>query len=459
MIELSTRPNGEEDEALSAIEGSDEVFEVEGPLTKRRRRRRTSSKEKSKKNGGPVTFRKNDAGETIPIHEKKEEPARRTIIIEPPQPKDKADMGYMIEWVESLQPPTVTPVPSTRVEIPDQGFTEAELLAYAKHPIPESGLIGREFAPLIKWDMIEKRYMPPDLGKITYFDFPHPDAPDGILVELRDAFRRNREYVCQGKDPVNLNLQGPPGTGKTLGVKAFAAETGLPYYYIPADPNVMTVEQLLGWKEIVTGDDGKMRTVWHDGTIVKAAKTGGILGIDEWTLLDAEVQTRLHELLDAQRRLSLEGLAGFTVNAHPDLFIVLSGNPQELGTQHARATTAPVRSRVRGLVMDYPPKHYELEIIKKQLDFSDSELSIKGGMAYGTLSDPINRFMEVVHDLRGQGDEIYVPTLREAVDFGREIKAGTEINKSLHRALTGKYVGEDRAKVDQAVQYQFSEYR
>ena len=109
--------------------------------------------------------------------------------------------------------------------------------------------------------------------------------------------------------------------------------------------------------------------------------------------------------------------------------------------------------------MDYPPIHYEMEIVKKQLDLKDSELNIKGGMAYGTLADPINRFMSVVHDLRQQGDEIYVPTLREAVDFGREIKAGTDVNRALHRALTGKYVGEDRAKVDQAVQYQFNEYR
>jgi len=454
---LSTSPNGDEDEALLVIESSDEVFEIEGPLTKRRRRRKTSKKEKSKKKGGPVAFRKKEDGKTIPIHAKSEEPARRTIIKEPPE--KKVDMGDFAEWVESLQPPTVTPVPSTKIEIPYQDITDADLLAYAKAPVPDNGIIGREYAPLIKWDMIEQRYMPPDLGRVTYFDFPHPDAPDGLLRELRDAFRRNREYVCQGKDPVNLLLQGPPGTGKTLGIKAFAAETGLPYYYIPADPNVMTVEQLLGYKELITGSDGKMRTVWHDGTIVKAAKYGGILGIDEWTLLDAEVQTRLHELLDAQRRLSLEGLAGFTVKAHPDLFIVLSGNPQELGTQHARATTAPIRSRVRGLVMDYPPMHYEMEIVKKQLDLNDSELNIQGGMAHGTLADPINRFMTVVHDLRKQGDEIYVPTLREAVDFGREIKAGTDVNRALHRALTGKYVGEDRSKVDQAVQYQFNEYR
>jgi midasin (ATPase involved in ribosome maturation) len=63
-------------------------------------------------------------------------------------------------------------------------------------------------------------------------------------------------------------------------------------------------------EELVRLPDGGQKTVWYDGVIVKATRTGGVLHIDEFSLFDPEVATQLHELLDQQRRLSLEGITG-----------------------------------------------------------------------------------------------------------------------------------------------------
>ncbi len=320
---------------------------------------------------------------------------------------------------------------------------------------------GRLIAPFIDWDSVEKRYMPPPPGTVEYLDYPHPDAPDGVIEELKWAFRLNRKYVCQGKDPVNVMLLGPPGTGKTAAVKKFASEMGLPYYYIPADARYMTAEQLLGRKELERLPDGTMRTVWKDGTIVQAARTGGVLHIDEFSLLDPEVATRLHELLDSQRRLSLEGITGEVIKAHPDLFIVVTFNPIELGTEHVKPISGPLFRRFRGILMDYPPPEIELKIIKTQLGLSDKELKVRDGNVEGKYAEPLTRLVKALHDIRGEaergGEIVHIPTLSEAIEFARELKEGTDVKRALHRAIIGKYCGLERRKIEESLRYQFPE--
>ena len=335
----------------------------------------------------------------------------------------------------------------------------ATLRKYGAVPIPAKGIIGRKGAPLIRWDEIDQGYMPPPPGTMVYHDYPHPDAPHGLLAKLRKQFKQNRIRVSLGRDPVNAMLVGPPGTGKTYTVKKFAEETQLPYYYIPSDPNLMSIEQLLGRKEIMPDGSSK----WFDGTIIKALKHGGILHIDEWSLLPGEIQTRFHELLDANRRMSLAQLTGEMVKAHPDLFLVTSFNPVELGTENANPIPHSVWTRFKGTVVDYPGKADEMAIIKKQVGFTDDEFKPpknEFSEPEGVYADSVERFMRVIHDLRRKGDEIdKVPSIREAIDFGWELKFGTDPIEAIHDALTGKYIGEDRAKIEGAVRAQFNSYR
>ena len=476
------------DEALEGIEETDPTvhdvtFAPRGGRRKRSSKSKTAPKKVTKKvirqpgggqpgrTGPPVGFFK-EGGVTKPITAPKfkgKGKAQRTRVVKKKivkpavksaPSKDPLDMADYLDWLETLgSPSSVSPVTNTRVMVPSEPWDKKVLAKYMKVPVADTGLIE---APLINWDLVEKRFHPPEPGSIDFFDYSHPDAPNGIQKELRHWFKMNRQWVTQGKDPCNLLLQGLPGTGKSLAVKEFAEESGLPYYYIPADPNTMTVTQLLGAKEMIETPSGS-KTVWRDGTIIKAAKTGGILHIDEWSLMDPEIQTRLHELLDSNRRISLEQLSGGTVFAHPDLFVVITFNPSELGTQHARPLTGPIRSRFKGIVMGYPPRHQEIRILSNQVGFTPVELTppkSRNDASTGTFADDIEAFMKVLNDVRQHPEDItYVPTMREAIDFGRELKAGTDSTQAIHRALVGKYAGDDRAKIENAIRYQFGNYK
>lgn len=376
------------------------------------------------------------SGQPLPWTEEEEEEEAEEA---PGVIEEKGDFKHPMKPAEPTAPPP----------IPD----EVTLENYHKMPVPETGPIGKKYAPLIHWDKIQTRYKPPPPGSVAFLDYPHDDAPKGVLPELREAFERNREYVSQGKDPVNVILQGPAGTGKSIAVKKFAEEVQLPYYFVPAEPAAMTSEQLLGRKEIEVTPEGVQQTVWHDGTMVMAARTGGILHIEEFSLLDPEVTPRLHEFFDSSRRLSLEGLSGEVVKAHPDLFVIVTMNPAELGIAGVKPLSQPIRRRFRGIVMDYPPPDIEANIIKKQVRFTDDELKIdKRGNVSGTFAEPIVGFMRVLKDLRGKAEDLsYMPTASEAVDFGRELKAGATVREAAHRALIGKYVGEDRTKIKESI--------
>jgi len=333
---------------------------------------------------------------------------------------------------------------------------------YGELTIPETGPVGKKYAPLLDWANVPKDYMPPDINDPTvqdFEDYAFEDAPDGILKELRWAFMQNRTAVAAGRDPVNVLLQGPPGTGKSISPRVFAAQMQLPYYYCPIAGGLVSSEQLLGRKEIETKNDGKggkiQTTEWHDGPITMACKTGGILHVDEASLMDPEVSTKLYELMDSHRRLSMETLKGKVEYANPDLFIILSGNPVELGIEAAKPLPTPFKSRCRGIFMDYAPIPSELKIVKTRAGLSDEELKIDHGTVSGKFAVPMESFMRALNDIRKPAtarDLGYVPTTREAVDFGREIKTGTPPKIALQRALIGKYVGDDRPKIVQATQ-------
>jgi hypothetical protein len=60
--------------------------------------------------------------------------------------------------------------------------------------------------------------------------------------------------------------------------------------------------------------------------------------------------------------------------------------------------------------------------------------------------------MRILNDVRArQGELGYVPTAREAVIFGMELKDGADFKTAIHRALLGKYVGDDRVKIHESI--------
>ena len=354
-----------------------------------------------------------------------------------------------------------------------RAYTRRELLRYGKVPIPSSGPIGLNYegesaghADLIYWDHIKANAleaMPPAKHyRDNFVDFPHADTSEGLIFELRDAFARNRVSVCQGKKPINVGLQGLPGTGKSVSIRAFAAEVGLPYFYVSADPEIMGKEQLLG-SHILRSEAEGGGSAWRDGTILKCARYGGVLHIDEMSLLDPEVTAVLHSMTDSSRSINLMSENGEIVRLHPDCFVTVTLNPEEQGTLGVKGISEPMRRRFQWITVDYPPLKNELEIIKTQCKLKDKDFKIPNNPQIedgtGKYGDDITKAMRAIQEIRQMYREEqavrFVPTISEAIDFCNLLQSGRDVNSSLHLAFVGKYLGEEREKVEDAVRKQW----
>ncbi|MGB9671830.1 MAG: AAA family ATPase, partial [Candidatus Norongarragalinales archaeon] len=146
----------------------------------------------------------------------KTEPKPEPPLPQPPKPSEP----------QIIEPPRATGT-----------LTDAERRRAMLVPVPDKGPVP---TPYVDWEKIPKSCIVKD---VVYLDYPSPHAPEGMLKELREMFRRNRLY--QNKAPVNIMIWGPKGTGKSELVKKFTEDTGLPYWQVMGQEG-LRAEELLG---------------------------------------------------------------------------------------------------------------------------------------------------------------------------------------------------------------------
>ena len=358
---------------------------------------------------------------------KKEEKKPVAKPIEEPKPKPAPALAL---------PQPQKPKPPKRRENP-KPLTPAERDKAKLVPVPDKGPIP---APYIDWDAIPPYCM---VRGVQYYDYPTPQAPKGMLYELREMFRRNRRY--QDKAPVNVLILGPKGTGKSELIKKFAEDTGLPYWQVMGREGI-TADELLGHWELRNG-----QSVWVDGIIPKAVRCGGILHFDEANVLDPAILMRLDELLDNKRQLNMADLNGEIIKAHPDLFIIFTMNPPTY--EGVKDLPDPIKSRLtKRYVMNYPPLTLEMEVLKRKMGLSDRQLKIlKDGTVRGSLARDIQDLMKIVSNLRKQEDLSYTPSMRETQGFVQDLLEGDDFWTAFDRNIKGIYWGEEADRIEEAL--------
>jgi len=126
---------------------------------------------------------------------------------------------------------------------------------------------------------------------------------------------------------INVLIYGPTGPGKTTSVEAWAAERNLRMATVSGNAS-MEPSQMTG-KYV---SDGNGSFAWIDGPVTDVVRNGGVLLLDEVNFISPKIYTVLYSLLDGRRSITLLDHHGETVEAHPDLTIFATMNPDYIGT-------------------------------------------------------------------------------------------------------------------------------
>ena len=184
-------------------------------------------------------------------------------------------------------------------------------------------------------------------------------------------------------------LKGPTGCGKTRFVEYMAYRLGRPLVTVACHEDLSSTD-LVG-RFLLEGEE----TVWHDGPLTTAVRSGAICYLDEVVEARKDTVVIIHPLTDDRRRLPIEK-RGTVIEAPEDFMLVVSYNP---GYQSVlKDLKQSTRQRFIAMEFDYPNAELEAEIVAKE-----------GGVDESTAKDLVN-IGHKVRNLRGHGLEEGVST-------------------------------------------------
>lgn len=169
-------------------------------------------------------------------------------------------------------------------------------------------------------------------------------------------------------------LKGPTGCGKTRFIEYMTwrlyreekqVDIKLPLVTISCHED-LTATDMVG-RFLLKGDE----TVWSDGPLTTAVRTGAICYLDEIVEARKDTTVLIHSLTDHRRFLPIDK-TGELVTAHEDFLLVISYNP---GYQSVLKDLKPsTRQRFVSLTFDYPDRKQEAIIIAHESGV-DSEIA------------------------------------------------------------------------------------
>ena len=149
-------------------------------------------------------------------------------------------------------------------------------------------------------------------------------------------------------------LKGPTGCGKTRFVQHMAHRLGRPLITVACHEDLFAAD-LIG-RYLLKAD----QTIWVDGPLTRAVRTGAICYLDEIVEARKDTTVVIHPLTDDRRLLNIDK-TGEVLPAHPDFMMVVSYNP---GYQSVLKDLKPsTRQRFTALEFDYPDPSLETRIV------------------------------------------------------------------------------------------------
>jgi nitric oxide reductase NorQ protein len=229
-------------------------------------------------------------------------------------------------------------------------------------------------------------------------------VPHGQEIEVFTACHRRGLPVM---------LKGPTGCGKTRFVEHMAWRLGRPLVTVACHDD-LSASDLTG-RYLIRGAE----TVWVDGPLTVAARTGAICYLDEVVEARQDTVVVIHPLTDDRRVLPIEK-TGELIEAAPGFQLVISYNP---GYQHALKDLKPsTRQRFVALEFDFPPPDVEARIVAHE-----------GGVDE-RMAQSLVRLAGRVRTLKDQG-LAEAPSTRLLVATGRLMAGGIAADEACRTAF------------------------
>lgn len=125
-------------------------------------------------------------------------------------------------------------------------------------------------------------------------------------------------------------------------------------------------------------------TVWVDGPLTRAVRTGAICYLDEIVEARQDTTVVIHPLADHRRELPVDRL-GVTLQAAPGFQLVISYNP---GYQSVlKDLKQSTRQRFVAIELAFPPPDIEIDIVAREagVDATTAQSMVSVGTAIRTL--------------------------------------------------------------------------
>lgn len=232
---------------------------------------------------------------------------------------------------------------------------------------------------------------------------------NGQLYQPRDlAGKADVEALKMLRDKNIFSLlEGPPGTGKTVLVDAAfgAGEGGL--HLVTGDENT-AVEDFVG-QFSATGDPAHPY-VWIDGPLITAMRQGGVLFVDDATLINPKVLAVVYPAMDGRDEI--------IVKSHP-----VNGKPEVVRAKAGFYVVAAHNPGVHGAILtDALASRFIARI------HVETDLTLAASLG---VTDRFLKLVKVLRNDRQQGQtNLWVPQLRELLAarkiadvFGEEVAA------------------------------------
>ncbi len=251
---------------------------------------------------------------------------------------------------------------------------------------------------------------------------PERHAPGGDAA-LVDGDRAEPFYLPVGGEValfercharrLAVMLKGPTGCGKTRFVEHMAWRLGRPLVSVACHDDLSASDLVGRW--LIHHD----RTVWQDGPLTRAVRSGAICYLDEAVEARQDTVVVLHSLTDHRRILPIDK-TGETLVADPGFMLVISYNP---GYQRLLKDLKPsTRQRFVAFEFDFPAPDVEARIVERETGVARAD-----AVALVTLATRLR----ALHD-QGLAE---VPSTRLLVAAAQLVASGVGLRDAARAAL------------------------